>query len=129
MKSMYIPKPMYVPTAVSQGGDHGVRSSKSVTAQGKSVPGNARSVSVNVRSLIVHGKEKMVAKQTVKDLSVRTTVKTVLRDQLGTNLDVERSSEDVVVNVEDVAIGVAGVEKQEGVYWDWRRRKKPGKMV
>ncbi|MCP4473214.1 MAG: hypothetical protein GY821_01290 [Gammaproteobacteria bacterium] len=63
-----------------------------------------------------------MAKQTVKDLSVQTTVKTVLRDQLGTNLDVERSGE-------DVAIGVDGVEKQGGVYWNWRRRKKPGNMV
>ncbi|MCP4486380.1 MAG: hypothetical protein GY820_03535 [Gammaproteobacteria bacterium] len=132
VKSMYIPKPMYVPTAVSQGGDHGVRSSKSVTAQGKSVPGNVRSASVNVRSLIVNGKEKTVAKQTVKDLSVRTTVETVLKSQFGNNLDVVVNNKDVVLNGEDVvvnedvAIGVDG-NWREGVYWNWKRRKKLGR--
>ncbi|MCP4494942.1 MAG: hypothetical protein GY820_47725, partial [Gammaproteobacteria bacterium] len=100
----------------------GINPSTVLVAQSKGVPGNVQSVPVNVRSLTVMEKERTVAKQTVKDLSVQTTVKTVLRDQLGTNLDVEWSSE-------DVAIGVDGVEKQEGVYWNWRRRKKPRKMV
>ncbi len=124
---MYVLKPMYVPTAVSQGGDHGVRSSKSVMAQSKNVPGNVQSVPVNVRRLIVLEKGKTVANQTVKDLSVRMTVKTVLGSQLGSDLDVEWDGEDVVL-IEDVAIGGIGNQK-ERVYWNWRRRKKSGNMV
>ncbi|MCP4491126.1 MAG: hypothetical protein GY820_27990, partial [Gammaproteobacteria bacterium] len=57
------------------------------------------------------------------------TVEIVWRSQLGNDSDVKWSGEDVVVN-EDVSIGVDGVGNQrEGVYWNWRRRKKPEKMV
>ncbi|MCP4489365.1 MAG: hypothetical protein GY820_18950 [Gammaproteobacteria bacterium] len=118
VKSMYVPKPMYVLTAVSQGGDHMVTSSKSVTAQSKSVPGNVQSVPVNVRRLRVLERGQTVANQTVKGLSVRTTVKAVLGRQSGNN-------QDVVVN-EDVAINGIG-NQREGVYWNWKRRKKSGR--
>ncbi len=113
VKSMYIPKPVYVTTDASQGGDHMVTSRESVSVQSKSVPRNVQSVPVNVSSLRMRENGKIEAQQSVRSLSEGKTALLILRSQLGSNQGVELDIEDVELDIEDVVIIGDGVGKQE----------------